>query len=431
MAITQKEILALKPKANAYYKFDDDRTKGAGRLGIKVLSSGNKSFVFRYYRDGKRAFIQLGRFPQLSLVKAREQAKKLGALVIQGIDPKDEREAKYLAIERAKKEEAQKGSIQQLFVSYTNQMEKDGKRTFEQVLKSLEKEVYPVVPRHTKACDVNTQDLIQVLSYMIQRGAVTQSNRVRSYLHAAFNHGLTHENDPANVLNGTKFGITYNPVSAIPKQKNAEKVGQHYLSYGELYKLMHDMEFNLTGVRAGSTIRNLILLCIHTGGQRPYELAASKWRSVNWKEKTFLVVEELSKNKKAHIIPLTETAIRILQTQKELSDSSDFIFPHHISDTHIRLDSLSQAVSRYREDHSEVRHFVARDIRRTCKTLMGELGVSKSLRDRLQNHALNDVSSKHYDRYEYLPEKREALEVWEHKLINFESDDLVQDEYGK
>jgi hypothetical protein len=48
---------------------------------------------------------------------------------------------------------------------------------------------------------------------------------------------------------------------------------------------------------------------------------------------------------------------------------------------------------------------------------MGEIGLSKSIRDRLQNHALNDVSSKHYDRYEYLPEKRKALEAWESHLI--------------
>lgn len=37
---------------------------------------------------------------------------------------------------------------------------------------------------------------------------------------------------------------------------------------------------------------------------------------------------------------------------------------------------------------------------RGTKTLMGEIGLSKSIRDRIQNHALNDVSSKHYDRYE-------------------------------
>ncbi|MGL4712711.1 MAG: hypothetical protein ACRCWP_09180, partial [Shewanella sp.] len=64
---------------------------------------------------------------------------------------------------------------------------------------------------------------------------------------------------------------------------------------------------------------------------------------------------------------------------------------------------------------------VGRDIRRTCKTLMGELGISKELRDRIQNHALNDVSSKHYDRYDYMPEKREAMRKWETRLTGAEA----------
>jgi hypothetical protein len=66
-----------------------------------------------------------------------------------------------------------------------------------------------------------------------------------------------------------------------------------------------------------------------------------------------------------------------------------------------------------------------RDIRRICKTLMGELGISKSIRDRLQNHALQDVSSKHYDRYEYMPEKLRALEVWERELNSVVVDNVI------
>jgi len=56
--------------------------------------------------------------------------------------------------------------------------------------------------------------------------------------------------------------------------------------------------------------------------------------------------------------------------------------------------------------------FTLRDLRRTIKTRMGELGINKSIRDIIQNHALNDVSSKHYDRWDYMPEKQEALEKW-------------------
>jgi integrase len=53
-----------------------------------------------------------------------------------------------------------------------------------------------------------------------------------------------------------------------------------------------------------------------------------------------------------------------------------------------------------------------RDLRRTWKTLAGQAGLSKELRDRLQNHTLQDVSSKSYDRWNYMPEKRAAMKKW-------------------
>jgi integrase len=53
-----------------------------------------------------------------------------------------------------------------------------------------------------------------------------------------------------------------------------------------------------------------------------------------------------------------------------------------------------------------------RDLRRTWKTLAGKAGVPKEIRDRLQNHALQDVSSKSYDRWNYMPEKRAGMETW-------------------
>lgn len=417
--LTQKEISGLRPKNSAYYRWDDDRTKGAGRLGIKVFTSGNKTFVFRYYVAGKRVFITLGRFPELSLVDARAKAKEFGLMVSEGRDPKEEQRLEKLAHEREKTEEALKGSIQELFQSYTAQMKKDGKRTYAEVLYSLEKETYPIIPPETKAKDVTTVQLINVLAQMIQRGAATHSNRVRSFLMAAFNHGLSHDNDPANFIGRTKFGLTFNPMSAIPKQRDAEHVGQHYLTLSEVSMLFDDLKHEFKRFNMSNSMRNLLFLCFYTGGQRPYELISSRWESINWQEKTLLITPDLSKNKRAHIIPLTNTALEIFIRQKAESRNSDFIFPHRFGDDHLRTDSLSQTISRYRKT-AEIRPFTPRDIRRTCKTLMGELGVSKEIRDRIQNHALNDVSSKHYDRYDYLPEKRRALEAWENRLNGYE-----------
>jgi integrase len=60
--------------------------------------------------------------------------------------------------------------------------------------------------------------------------------------------------------------------------------------------------------------------------------------------------------------------------------------------------------------------FTPRDIRRTFKTLAGALGVSIELRDILQNHKRQGTSARHYDRYQYLKEKKEIIELWNKTL---------------
>ncbi|WP_274005079.1 tyrosine-type recombinase/integrase [Vibrio parahaemolyticus] len=429
--LTVSAIRGLKPKDKPYYEWDTNSQRGRGKLGVQVTPKGSKTFVFRYFVEGKTKFIRLGRFPELSLNDARGKQKEMGELLLQGIDPKEQLESQHKAQQLAKREEARKGSIKQLFEAYVSQMEKDGKRTHKAVLASLEKEVYPVIPPATKAKDVTTHDLMLVLAAMIKRDAKTQSNRVRSYLMAAFNYGLKHDNDPANFIDEAKFGLLLNPVAAIPKQKDAERVGEHYLKMGEVIGLIDDLNNEYERFKMGDAIRNLILLCLYTGGQRPYELAASRWEAIDWQQKTLLITPDISKNKRPHLIPLTDSALVVLERQR-LNNDSEFIFPHRFNPTdHIRLDSLSQGIARYREASPHIKPFTPRDLRRTCKTLMGEIGISKSLRDRLQNHALNDVSSKHYDRYEYLPEKSIALESWEQKLNSQHGSNVIALEVGR
>lgn len=418
--LTVAEIKGLKPKSYPYYKWDSNGERGVGKLGIQVTPNGTKQFTFRYYIQGKVNFISLGRFPGLSLTKARESIKQYGVMLQEGLNPKAEIARKDKLKLKAERLEAQKGSVDQLFISYTKQMEKDGKRTFKAVLSALQKEVYPHIDPNIKAKDVTTHDIILILSHIIRRGAPVHSNRVRSYLMAAFNHGLKHDNDPANYIEDAKFGLAFNPVSSIPKQKHAEKVGNHFLSLEELRQLLWDMENELTRFKMGHDVRNLLSLCFYTGGQRPYELVSSRKEAINWEQKTLLIVADISKSKIDHLVPLTAAALQILRDQCSSHPDSEYIFPHRLEPhKHLRTDSLARAVSRYRET-TDVRYFIPRDIRRTCKTLMGELGISKEIRDRLQNHALQDVSSKHYDRYGYLREKRAALESWENRLLGSE-----------
>lgn len=47
--------------------------------------------------------------------------------------------------------------------------------------------------------------------------------------------------------------------------------------------------------KVGWMIGQFLKLCVYTGGQRPYEPSVSEWQSVNWDEKTLLIVADISK----------------------------------------------------------------------------------------------------------------------------------------
>src|SRR5262249_6352795 len=57
------------------------------------------------------------------------------------------------------------------------------------------------------------------------------------------------------------------------------------------------------------------------------------------------------------------------------------------------------------------------DLRRTVGTGLGRLGISRFIIARVLNHADRTVTGI-YDRYEYLDEKRHALEAWGQYLAN-------------
>ncbi len=414
-ALTDKQISGAKPKKSKYELVDSTRQRGVGRLVVRITPTGKKEFAFKYQLNSNRRYMSIGTYPNNSLSDARALIVPLSKMLRDGKDPKEEIKSQKRKLDDKQRSEAKNGSVQQLFEFYTTKMKTDKKRTHKAVLKALEKEVYPIILPETKAKDVQPIDIVEILSIMIQRGAVVQSNRVRSYLVTAFNFGLKHDLDPAQKQTKIKFGLTTNPASVVPRQASAEKVGENWLTLDETRELLDT--FNSVK-RMNPLVSELLALCFHTGGQRPYELVASRKDSINWNEKTLLITTDVSKTKRANLVPLTDNAISVLTKLVKNSEDCEFIFPHFKNrKTHMKPDDLARGVARYRKENPKFKYFVGKDIRRTCKTLMGELGISKETRDRIQNHGHTDISSKHYDRYSYLPEKRQAMRKWEERLI--------------
>lgn len=79
--LTDTKIRGLKPKQSAYYAWQASSSRGTGRLGVKVYPSGRKTFIYRYFINGKASFITLGDYPALCLSDAssrcKEEAQKL------------------------------------------------------------------------------------------------------------------------------------------------------------------------------------------------------------------------------------------------------------------------------------------------------------------------------------------------------------------
>jgi integrase len=68
-----------------------------------------------------------------------------------------------------------------------------------------------------------------------------------------------------------------------------------------------------------------------------------------------------------------------------------------------------QAAERISEELN-IPEFTPHDLRRTCATKLGQMQVPSHIIARILNHKQTDITSTVYNQYEYLQEKKEALD---------------------
>ncbi|WJY16322.1 integrase arm-type DNA-binding domain-containing protein [Pectobacteriaceae bacterium CE90] len=397
--LTDSKIKGIKPKESAYYVWQAAATRGTGRLGIKVYPSGRKVFVYKYHKNGARKFLSLGDYPHLSLADATAKALEAAANV-SAPEP--------VVFEHA--------TVQQLFDDYIADQKRLERRSYDKTENRL-KQVLATgyISPDISAKDVTPDHIKRVLADFIKRGVLAGANKVRTSLHAVFNFGLFADNDPANINGKVKYGLDRNPVSVVPAQKGADKALDRFLTWDELTQLLQLLDVSDIVCPINPDFARLALLCLYTGGQRPWELMTNTCDNWDKKGKTLTVPPHISKNGDYHVVALCPCAICILETQERLHPGSPFLFPAETKEGHLLSAEFSKQLRKLCLK-TEIAAFTPRDIRRTFKTLAGEMGISSELRDIVQNHKRPGVSRKHYDRYDYLKEKREVIALWERKL---------------
>lgn len=165
------------------------------------------------------------------------------------------------------------------------------------------------------------------------------------------------------------------------------------------------------GYPHGTVVRLLLAT-----GQRRSEIAGLRWPWINEKERLITLPPEITKNSKEHCFPYGEIVAGILGTIPRLN-STDLLFASRVSDERPfsgwgnfkrDLDAITEGVE----------HYTLHDLRRTYRTLHGQIGTPANIGERLINHiaaVVTDVEEI-YDRYSYLKEMRQAVANYEAHL---------------
>lgn len=404
--ITQKEIektLRTAKGPNAKW-LTDAGDRGSGRLVLQVRARDGKATADWFAmsrRDGKRVMVKIGRYPDVSLAEARRKFR-------------EEFEPRIMAGEGPRPPAPKAvGTVADLFASYIADLKARGARSAYDIECALAPAA-KALGKDKLASAVTPGDVTVHVRSIYAGGAVVRAERARQYISAAFAYGLKAENDPTRESTAS-WGLSSNPAKGVRAIQAANRARDRYLNPEELRVFWNW----LVAHKESSLMAHALLLRIATGQRgeeilkiaTPEAAAQSEGRLAAYDKAEGMVTWAKTKSGAPHAIPLPRQAREVLDALPLNRFGLYFPCRGHAARpaTH---GALQETVARFLKDHPEVPPFQPRDIRRTWKTLAGAAGISREVRDLIQNHARQDVGSRHYDKYSYNAEKKAAMERW-------------------
>jgi integrase len=390
---TDASIKRLPSRATAYRHFEGGALPG---FHLQIQPSGTKTFYLQVTRHDQRRFYRIGVYPAMPLAAAREQARELLSRIEQGVDP------------RMPTPVVAQGTVNDLILAWLSHQAGKGRRRLDIVEVRLRHDL-PNALLEKPAAAVTATDIQAVLAGIHQRGSRAMAARVQMWLRTLFQYGLRADHDPRRLDAPALFGLHLNPVDAIPVDSAASRLRDRSLSWAEVRRLWHDDTLSW----AGRQVCKLLLVT----GARVNEIAQAAWSEFDLSAQIWTLPVARSKNKRELWTPLTPLMLELLHETRAVWPNSRWLFPsrHPLKDQPF----CETAVGKLVRLHCRAvgwEPWQPRDLRRTFKTLAGEIGLSLEIRNRIQGHALTDVGSRHYDRYAYQHEKRAALLAWEGEL---------------
>jgi len=372
---TVKELSALpnaeKGKRPIYY---DTMVPG---LGIRVTSSGVKSFIVRKYMNNKAVTATLGHYPAMTISQARTAARETLIEFSAGKNPNTQKAVKRIKTTTLKK------AMDDYITSRSHALKPKTIKDYQILFNSY-------------LSDWSKKELVSITRSMVVKKHTTIGNRsiyranaTMRLLRAIFNFAMVEYEDSNDIP-----VITHNPVQKIKRNWFKESVRTNIIKpndlsdwFAAINNLPND-KANTTHKNTSETVRDYLILLLFTG-LRPSEGINLKWNDIDFKNKLATIQD--TKNRLDHTLPLTQHIIDLLEARKEVSEGN-YVFPGY--DPSKALVSPNRQVKKVIKESGI--QFLLHDLRRTFATYADSLGIQHNTIKRLMNHKNKDVTSAHY-----------------------------------
>jgi integrase len=394
--------------------------EGMPGFGLRITKEGHKSYVVQYRAGTGRAGTdrRMTLDGVLKLDDARREARAILGRVAKGEDPLQKRRdeaAKVSGTLKAVNEEHLKreGGMTRDADGKAMFSENRKLRSAPQRLAVFERLIYPdkIASRHVE--DIKRSEIKRLLNKIEDERGPQAAQQVLAFLSKLFNwYAAGHDDFQSPIVRG------------MGRVKPRERAGKRVLSDDEIRDVWAatDTALNSNIDDFQSCFAKLIRVLLLTAVRRT-EAARMSWPEIEhlWRNDfegdVWTCPGSRMKGKVDHAVPLTLAVLDIIGQRPTDAKKRPFVFSTTGGEK--PFGGYSKAKRALDKEIAKLRKKdgrepmppwqLSRDVRRTAKTLMARAGIRPDISERVLAHVIPGVEGI-YDRYEYLAEKKDALE---------------------
>lgn len=369
-------------------------------LTFTLSAGGTAAWVLRYRHGGRRKEITLGRYPDVGLADARKVATAARKRINEGADVAREKQEAIAETKAA-------GTMRELCEEFLLRKVEKERRRPEKARQLIDGNIIPVFGQQL-ARDITDRQIIALLDRIREGGTIYKKKRTdKGAAPTVANHVLRLLKQIFRYGRSRRY-LDHNPAIDIGTDAagGKEKPRTRSLDRNEIAALLRAIPKADLHPADAPALRIVLATCV-----RVSELVNARWEHVDLDAGLWHVPGANTKTQEPINIPLPLMVVGWFAELHKLAGDSAWVLPTRRMQKerpNIQAQTLDRAL---RKIPHGLPHFVLHDLRRTARTQLAALGVSKDVAERCLNHKLKGVESI-YNRHDYINERRVALESW-------------------